>query len=65
MAPSDIAELVDAPVLTVRTRLFYARRELADMMREEPSLAQLAEELVSGRNKGAEAREDSTETEGT
>jgi RNA polymerase sigma-70 factor (ECF subfamily) len=65
MAPSDIAELVDAPVLTVRTRLFYARRELADMMREEPSLAQLAEELVSGRNKGAEARDDSTETEGT
>ncbi len=45
-SPADIAELVDAPVLTVRTRLFYARRELAEMMREEPALAQLAEELA-------------------
>jgi RNA polymerase sigma factor (sigma-70 family) len=44
-SPADIAEMVDAPVLTVRTRLFYARRELAEMMREEPTLAQLAEEL--------------------
>lgn len=45
MAPADISEIVDAPVLTVRTRLFYARRELAEMMREEPTLSQLAEEL--------------------
>jgi RNA polymerase sigma-70 factor (ECF subfamily) len=44
-SPADIAELVDAPVLTVRTRLFYARRELAEMMRDEPTLAQLAGEL--------------------
>jgi RNA polymerase sigma factor (sigma-70 family) len=44
-SPADIAEMVDAPVLTVRTRLFYARRELAEMMREEPTLAQLSEEL--------------------
>jgi RNA polymerase sigma factor (sigma-70 family) len=44
-SPADIAELVDAPVLTVRTRLFYARRELAEMMREEPTLAQLVGEL--------------------
>ena len=44
-SPAEIAEMVDAPVLTVRTRLFYARRELAEMMREEPTLAQLAEEL--------------------
>jgi RNA polymerase sigma-70 factor, ECF subfamily len=43
--PAEIAEIVDAPVLTVRTRLFYARRELAEMMREDPLLAQLAEEL--------------------
>ena len=32
MAPSEISELVDAPVLTVRTRLFYARRELEEML---------------------------------
>jgi RNA polymerase sigma factor (sigma-70 family) len=44
-SPADIAELVDAPVLTVRTRLFYARRELAEMMRDEPTLAQLVGEL--------------------
>lgn len=42
MAPMDIAEIVGAPVLTVRTRLFYARRELCDMMRDEPTLAMLA-----------------------
>jgi RNA polymerase sigma-70 factor (ECF subfamily) len=42
MSPADISKLVDAPVLTVRTRLFYARRELAEMLREEPSLASFA-----------------------
>jgi RNA polymerase sigma factor (sigma-70 family) len=41
MSPSDIAKIVDAPVLTVRTRLFYARRELSALIREEPSLAGL------------------------
>lgn len=44
-SPAEISEIVDAPVLTVRTRLFYARRELAAMIREEPALAQLADEL--------------------
>jgi RNA polymerase sigma-70 factor (ECF subfamily) len=45
MSPAEISEMVGAPVLTVRTRLFYARRELATMMRDEPALAQLTEEL--------------------
>jgi RNA polymerase sigma-70 factor, ECF subfamily len=45
LSPAEIAEVVDAPVLTVRTRLFYARRELAVMMKEEPALAHLAAEL--------------------
>jgi len=45
MAPSEIAKVVGAPVLTVRTRLFYARRELLTMIREEPALASLASEL--------------------
>ncbi|MBK8256498.1 MAG: RNA polymerase sigma factor [Polyangiaceae bacterium] len=44
-SPAEIAEHVKAPVLTVRTRLFYARRELEAMIREEPALAQLADEL--------------------
>ncbi|MEZ4294524.1 MAG: RNA polymerase sigma factor [Polyangiaceae bacterium] len=45
LSPAEISERVSAPVLTVRTRLFYARRELEAMMREEPALAQLAAEL--------------------
>ena len=44
MSPAQIAEVVVCPVLTVRTRLFYARRELAQLMRNEPALAQLLEE---------------------
>lgn len=39
VAPSEIAHIVGAPVLTVRTRLFYARRELEAMLGEEPTLA--------------------------
>lgn len=46
LAPAEIATIVDAPVLTVRTRLFYARREICDLMREEPSLVHLSEELT-------------------
>jgi RNA polymerase sigma-70 factor (ECF subfamily) len=37
-SPSEIAEMVGCPVLTVRTRLFYARREIEAMLREEPAL---------------------------
>lgn len=43
LGPAEIAEIVGAPVLTVRTRLFYARRELEEMLAEEPSLAGIAE----------------------
>lgn len=42
----EIAEIVGVPVLTVRTRLFYARKELYAAMTEEPSLAQVMEVLV-------------------
>jgi RNA polymerase sigma-70 factor, ECF subfamily len=41
LSPAEIAEIVGAPVLTIRTRLFYARRELEAMLHEEPSLASL------------------------
>ena len=47
--PAEIAKIVEAPVLTVRTRLFYARRELSAMLREEPDLAVVADQLVRGR----------------
>jgi RNA polymerase sigma-70 factor, ECF subfamily len=42
---AEIATILGTPVLTVRTRLFYARRELAQWFREEPTLAALAHEL--------------------
>jgi RNA polymerase sigma-70 factor (ECF subfamily) len=47
LSPAEISTIVDAPVLTVRTRLFYARRELCELMRTEPALAQLADELAA------------------
>ena len=45
LSPAEIARIVAAPVLTVRTRLFYARRELAAMLREEPTLIGIANDL--------------------
>ncbi|GAC1351372.1 MAG: hypothetical protein NVSMB1_03750 [Polyangiales bacterium] len=44
LTPTEIAAVVDAPVLTVRTRLFYARRELEEKMRDHPALATLVRE---------------------
>jgi RNA polymerase sigma-70 factor (ECF subfamily) len=54
MAPAEIAKVVDAPVLTVRTRLFYARRELEVLLAEEPSLAGLVNEMKSGADSKSE-----------
>ena len=45
LSPGEIATIVGSPVLTVRTRLFYARRELLTLLAEEPSLAGLAADL--------------------
>jgi RNA polymerase sigma-70 factor, ECF subfamily len=45
---AEIAAAVGAPVLTVRTRLFYARRELARFMRDEPSLSSYASRFERG-----------------
>jgi RNA polymerase sigma-70 factor (ECF subfamily) len=47
VSPVEIAEIVGAPVLTVRTRLFYARREIEAMLADEPVLAALRESLGS------------------
>jgi RNA polymerase sigma-70 factor (ECF subfamily) len=46
MAAKDIAEIVEAPVLTVRTRLFYARKELYAAIAEDPKLGPVAETLL-------------------
>ena len=45
MSAAEVAEVVGAPVLTVRTRLFYARREVLSMLREEPTLSSLVADL--------------------
>ena len=50
LSPTEVAKVVSAPVLTVRTRLFYARRELLEMLREEPALAYVARELMAEGN---------------
>ncbi len=45
LSPTEISKIVSAPVLTVRTRLFYARRALTSRMRSEPALATFVEQL--------------------
>ena len=62
MAPAEISKVVGAPVLTVRTRLFYARRELEAMLADEPSLKGVLHELngtsdASNGSKVSEASE--------
>jgi len=42
---AEIARIVDAPVLTVRTRLFYARKQLYAALAKDPSLRELAQAL--------------------
>ncbi len=46
LSPIEIADIVGAPVLTVRTRLFYARRELMSLIGREASLRHLFVDLV-------------------
>ncbi len=63
MQAAEIADVVEAPVLTVRTRLFYARKELAEMLRDEPTLAALAKELSresDGKRASSSATEEAT-----
>ena len=45
LSPVEIADIVGAPVLTVRTRLFYARRELISLIGREATLSHLFAEL--------------------
>ncbi len=51
MPPSEIAKVVGAPVLTIRTRLFYARREIEAMLGDEPALAGLRGELSTDKDR--------------
>lgn len=63
VSAEEIAQICEVPVMTVRTRVFYARRELYAALAEEPALAVLVEafvapqartKLASGGNAGAE-----------
>ncbi len=56
VTPAEIAKIVGSPVLTVRTRLFYARRDLEAMLREEPTLAALADQLDADRERATARR---------
>jgi RNA polymerase sigma-70 factor (ECF subfamily) len=64
LSPSEVAKVVSAPVLTVRTRLFYARRELLEMLRDEPALEFVARELREEQQQ-SESDESLTEREST
>jgi RNA polymerase sigma-70 factor (ECF subfamily) len=57
LPPAEIARIVGAPVLTVRTRLFYARREIEKLMLEEPALAAVVERLGSETSETSESSE--------
>jgi RNA polymerase sigma-70 factor, ECF subfamily len=57
MSPAEIAQVVQAPVLTVRTRLFYARREVLEALGEEPALAAIADELRAASPSHAPSKE--------
>ena len=46
LSAEEISKVVEAPVMTVRTRVFYARRELYAALAEEPSLAGLSRWLA-------------------
>ncbi len=46
MPAKEIAEVVDAPVLTVRTRLFYARKELYAAIAGDPHLRPAVEAVL-------------------
>jgi len=60
LSPSEVAKVVNAPVLTVRTRLFYARRELLEMLRDEPALEFVARELREEQSAEALTEREST-----
>jgi RNA polymerase sigma-70 factor (ECF subfamily) len=53
--PTEIATIVGAPVLTIRTRLFYARRELETMLADEPALASLKASFGKASDEGSES----------
>jgi len=61
LSPAEISAIVGAPVLTVRTRLFYARREVMALLGEDPTLSDVVNGLESERPPlAAHARRETT-----
>lgn len=56
MSPAEIGEMTDTPVLTVRTRLFYARKELYQAIADDPVLGPQVEALMESLPGRPEAR---------
>jgi RNA polymerase sigma-70 factor (ECF subfamily) len=56
VSAEDIAKIVGAPVMTVRTRVFYARKELYAALADEPTLAPLLDALAPAPLPAAAAR---------
>ena len=46
ISAEEVAKIVDVPVMTVRTRVFYARKELYAALAEEPALAAALQTLA-------------------
>lgn len=55
VSAEEIAAIVEAPILTVRTRLFYARRELAEALAKTPTFATQTSAHDSESDPGAES----------
>jgi RNA polymerase sigma-70 factor (ECF subfamily) len=64
LAAEEIARVVEAPVMTVRTRVFYARKELYAALAAEPSLSNVARALgLKPAESGAHSAPPSSEGE--
>lgn len=57
VSADEIAQICEVPVMTVRTRVFYARKELYAALAEEPALAALVETMTGSAPRSAAARE--------
>jgi RNA polymerase sigma-70 factor, ECF subfamily len=53
---AEVAQIVEAPVLTVRTRLFYARKELYAALARDPELTELLTWLQTEPERGEQGQ---------
>jgi len=60
VAADEIARILEVPVMTVRTRIFYARRELYAAFAREPALAALVQSELARSEPSSSAPERST-----